>query len=236
MRVRHHHQCSLFIFINTHFFNRGRIQRFADQHAQIRGPRDNINFFAFEFPHNRLDTGPLNAHTGTDGIHGFIFGDHRDLGAIPRLAHDTSNLDNFFHDLGYFQFKQFHHKLGMRTGQNHLHVLGCATDFQQQRSNTIAPVMDFAWNLLVNGQDGFSFSNFHQIIASILPHDDTVNQFILALRIVSLDSLPGRFPNLLENHLFGSLRGNSSEVFQFNERPDLIAQFGIRVHASRLIQ
>jgi hypothetical protein len=94
--------------VDVHAADLGRGDRVHDEPGRVRVPGDDVDRFAAELAHHRLDARPLEADAGADRIHVGVGGGDGDLGAVTGLAGAGLDADDAFVDLGHLHLEQLH--------------------------------------------------------------------------------------------------------------------------------
>ncbi len=83
-----------------------RGQRPGNKDTGIVIPLDDIDAFAAQFTHNRLNAGAFHADAGADRIDHRVIRNDSNLGALTRFAGDTLDYDDAVMDFGNFHLEE----------------------------------------------------------------------------------------------------------------------------------
>src|SRR5579872_4971763 len=210
--VGHHDLDAPLLLVHHHLRDLGRRQRVDDEGRRVLRPRDDVDLFALQLRHDRLDARAAHADASPDWIDAAIVRDHRDFGARARIARDSANLDDAVVDLGHFLGEQLGHELRMGARQENLraaHFLAYVIDIG---AYPLALAEAFARQQLVAAQDSLGAAQIDDDVAELDALDQAVDDFADAvLEFVEL-TLTFGVAHLLNDDLFRGLGRDAAEI------------------------
>ena len=234
--VRHHHFDAMGVLVQHHFGDfRGR-QGIDDESRRFAVPRNDVDAFALQFLHHRLDAHAAHADTGADGVDGGILADHRDLGAAARIARHGADFDHAVIDFRHFLGEQAHHELGMRTRQENLRPAGFAAHVIDIGADAVAGAERFARDHLVTAHHAFGAAQIdhHRTEFGTLNH--TMHDFADAVLVLVILTLALGVAHFLHDHLLGVLGIDAVEVHRRQGFGDDVTDLGVGIAAARIFQ
>ncbi len=136
---------------DTHPIDLRRAKSLGDEALGIFGPGNNINFFAVQLAHHRLNTGAFHANARTHRIHSAFFRPDRHLGAVTGITGNRLNGNDALGNLRHLHLEQFLHENRAVARQNQLGATRGFAHLQQQCANPVSTAIDFPRDLLGSG-------------------------------------------------------------------------------------
>ncbi len=214
---------------------RGR-QRVYDEGRGIGRPLDNVDLLALQFADHRLDAGAAHADAGADRVDAGFIGNDGDLGAAAGVAGNRTDLDDAVIDFRNLLPEQAGHKLGMGARQKNLRPAQLLPNIVNIGPHAVAGPEHFPWNDLVAPQHGFGAAEVDRNIAELCAFDDAVDDFSDAVLVFIILASAFGFANLLDDYLFGGLRGDTAEIHRRQPFGQKIPNIGFGVQFTRFLE
>ena len=122
----------------------------------------------------------------------------------------------------------------MGPRKNNLRALGSHADIRDVSTNTVALAIILTRNLLTMRQQGLGTAKVNNQVTTLVTTHDTVDQLAETILEFIEDAFTLGFPNLLNNHLLGSLCSNTTEAAGIHLHTEGVTNFYIRVNFLRL--
>ena len=202
--IRHHDLDPLGLLVENHLGHLGRLQRVHQEGRHILVPRDDVDLLALELVHHGLHPATAHTDTGAHRVDGAVIGDHRDLGAAPRVAGHGLDLDDAVIDLRHFHLEELGHEFRRGAGEEDLRAAGLAAHILDEAADAVAIAIALAADLLVAAQDAFATADIDDDVAIFLALDDTVDDRAGAILELLVLAVALRLAHLLQDHLLGA--------------------------------
>ncbi|AAW76474.1 hypothetical protein XOO3220 [Xanthomonas oryzae pv. oryzae KACC 10331] len=212
------------VFIDDDRLHFGRRHRVDDEVGRILVPQHDVHALAIELVGDRLDARTTHTDARADRIGAGVVRDHGDLGAVARIACAGIDLDQALAHFRHFKLEQFDHEFRRGAADEQLRATRLGTHFGQITADAVAGTQHVARNALVLRNEGFGIAaQIDKDIAALGALDHTGDQLTDAIlpRIDHLLTLG--FAHTLHDHLLGSLRGDTTEVWVFDLFFDVVA-------------
>jgi hypothetical protein len=97
-------------FVDDDRLHFGRRHRVDHELRRVIAPQHDVDALAVELVRHRLHARTAHADAGADRIGAVVVRDHRDLGAIARVAGAGLDLDQALAHFRHFELEQLHHE------------------------------------------------------------------------------------------------------------------------------
>src|SRR4029450_10903469 len=172
--VRHNDLNAFPVFIKHDLCHLGRRQRVDDKSSNVGRPRNNVDLFALQFVHHRLDARTPHANAGANGVDRRIARDHRDLGARTGITGNRLDFDNPVVNFRHLLREQPGSKVRVRARQENLRTARLATHVIDIGADAIAVTEDFARQQFVASYDRLAAAEIDNNVAILHTLDDAV--------------------------------------------------------------
>src|SRR5699024_5641931 len=192
-------------------------------------PVDDIDLLAPELGYNGVYSRAVHSHAGSYRIHVRIIAPYGDLRSGPGFSCNTSDLHcsvSYFSHLG---FKKSFHKSGMCSGKEDTGTFGRILHFKDINLDPLGRLEFLALHLLVLTEDTVGSSQVDADIPSHHPLYDTGDNLFLLTVILIVENLALLLADLLQDHIFGVLRGDSSVLLRLALRSHDLAVFRVGI-------
>src|SRR5439155_1695160 len=168
------------------------------------GPLDDVDLFAAELVHDRLDAQSALADAGASRVEAGLTGAHGDLRAGAGLAGDADDLDLPVEDLRDFELEESLHERLVRPTDDDLRAAERAAHLEHDDLARLSGEVALVRRLLGARQDrGGPAIELHDRGAGFEVADLRVDDVALAVRVLREDLLALRLAQRLLAHLFG---------------------------------
>ena len=231
--IGHDHLDAVGLFVEHHLGDLGGRQTIDDKGGGIPRPLDDVDLLALQLADHRLHARAAHADAGADRINAGIVGKHGDLGARAGVAGDRPDFDDAFVDLRHLLGEQLDHELRVGARKEHLRPARLFAHVDDVGAHPIAGVEVFARNGLFAAQQRLGTVEIDDDVAELDAFDQAVDHFADAvLELVVLAFALG-FANLVHDHLFRGLRGDTAEIDRRQGIDQLIADLRTGLAALR---
>jgi hypothetical protein len=121
--------------------------------AGVVAPQHDVDALAVELVGHRLHARTAHADAGADRIGAVVVRQHRDLGAVARVARAGHDLDQALADFRHFQLEQFHHEFRRGAADEQLRTARLGAHVEQVAAHAVAGAQHVARDALVLGDD-----------------------------------------------------------------------------------
>ncbi len=235
--IGHNHFDAAFFFVQHHAADSCRLQSVDDEGGGVFRPRNDVDLFALQFLHHRLNAATLHADAGADGVDGGIMADHADLGTAARITGGGLDFDDAVINFGHFLREQLAHEIGAGAAEENLRTAVVAFHLADQRPHTLTHTGSFAGDLLIAADHTFGAAEVDDHVAEFDRLDDAGDDFACAVLEFFELTLTLCIADLLEDDLLGALRVDAAQIVHGGKRiDDEIAHNAARLQLFSLFQ
>ena len=162
---------------------------------------------------------------------------HRDLGAVARVAGAAHDLDQALADFRHFELEQLDHEFRRGARDEQLRAADLRAHLVQVAAQAVAGAHRLARNRLVARNEGLGIAAQVEVdVAALDALDDAGDQLADAI-LVGLDHLRALgFAHALHDDLLGGLRGDAAELGVLDLFLDVFADLGVGALVDRVHQ
>ena len=203
----------------------GRRQGANHELRRILRPQDDVHTLTGQLIGHCRHARTTHAHAGADRVHPFVVGYHGDLGARPRIAGATLDLQQALLDLGHFLGEQLHHEARRAARKHDLRATNRGVNACDERAHAVATAQVFLGDHLVALESAFHTTAFDDDVALVQALDGAHHDLLATGQEIVEQLLTLGVANLLQDHLLGSLRTDAADGHRFDGLLDVIALF-----------
>ena len=131
---------------------------------------------------------------------------------MTRLARDRGDLDLSFAHLGYLEFEQPPHEIGVSAAEHHAHTRADRAHFQDHCAQAFADVIDLVEQLFGARQKTLCPLQAHNDVRPLKPLDRPGHDGMNPIGKVLRDGIPLGLSDLLDHDLLGGLGCNPPQL------------------------
>src|SRR5712691_6517654 len=214
----------------------GRRERSRHESGGVGRPLHDIDLLAAKLAADDLDARAAEPHAGADGIDVALGGDHRHLGALPRLPRRRLDLHDALGDLGNLRLEKPHEKAGVRAREEDLRPFGRLLDLLHVGAHPVVGVVALAGNLLALGDNRLRLAQVHDHVALLDAVDGAADDLALLVDEVGVDGITLGVADPLQDDLLGRLGGDTTELLRGQLDLDLVLELRLGVQLARLAE
>src|SRR5690606_6958000 len=215
----------------------GRRHRVDHELRRVVRPQHDVHALAVELVRHRLHARAAHADAGADRVGTVVVRDHRDLGAVARVAGAGLDLDQALADLRHLELEQLDHELGRGAADEQLRAADLVAHVVEVAAHAVAGAQRVARDALVLGNEGLGVAaQVHVDVAALHALDDAGDQFADAVLPLVHDLRALGLAHALHDHLLGGLRGDAPEVRVLDLLLDVVADLDLGVLLDRVHQ
>jgi hypothetical protein len=153
--------------VDDHSSDLGGRYRVANKARRIFAVGDDVDLFAAQLLHHRLDARALDADAGADRVHVAIARANGNLAARAGLTGRRLDPHDLFVDLADFLLEQLLEQALRGTRQDDLRTARVFLDIDDVGHDAVADSVVFALNLLAHRQDRLGLAEIHDDVAAL---------------------------------------------------------------------
>jgi hypothetical protein len=185
-----------------------------------------VDAFAVELVRHRLHARAAHADAGADRIGAGVVSDHRDLGAIARIAGAGLDLDQALADFRHFELEQLHHEFRRCAADEQLRAAGLAAHVVEITADAVAGAHHVAGDRPVFRDEGFGIAAQIDVNVAALDALDYAGDQLADAVLPGVDDLITLgFAHALHDHLLRGLGRDAAEFGVLDLLFDVVADF-----------
>ena len=211
LAVVHDHFQMFFRGINhRHTAHFGRLQRLLRKSHRVFVVLDDVDLLAAQLADDALHPHALHAHACAHRIHVFVFGHHRDLGALAGLARNGADDHRAVVNLRDLALEQRLHQLGRRPRHHQRRAFAGFFHARDHHPHALVHGKRFQPRLLFARHARLGLAHFEDHVRAFNALHHGGHHFVDAPAVFGKHRVALRLAHFLEDHLFGDLRRDAS--------------------------
>ena len=198
--------------VQVHPGNTGRAQRLGDKHRCVGTPLNHVDLLFVQLAHDVLDADTAHPHARADRIDTLLQRSNRHLRAMPGFTSNILDLNLTVVDLRHFIFKQATEHVAVAAAHNNLWTTITLFHFQEECTHLVVRTVAFTRHHVSTRQQRFSTAQANRHTLGRHALNRPGDQVAFTLDILLIEVLAFSFPDLLQDHLLGSLRGDTPKL------------------------